>query len=273
MLITKSRRERKRNEKLVDQQKSSILLQLVSAVNYLVWAPGAGGIDTLVALGLGIGCLVGIAAFLFSSDLLLVADTALCSCGMLQLAVSSAERRSLPVETGVTKLVDLDRCYSVSRVPVEGGRELCLYNLHLSAYSSDGSIADEQLRMLLSDMQAEVERGNYVIGGGDFNKDLLPGGSAAYFGVSAEGYTWAQPIRTDLIDATSLTLVAPVDPAAPVASCRNADAPYSPAQLTLTVDGFLVSGNVTVEEATVIDTGFAHSDHNPVSLTFTLNAD
>lgn len=67
----------------------SILLQLVSAVNYLVWAPGAGGIDTLVALGLGMGCLVGIAAFLFSSDLLLVADTALCSCGMLQLAVSS----------------------------------------------------------------------------------------------------------------------------------------------------------------------------------------
>ena len=68
----------------------SILLQLVSAVNYLVWAPGAGGIDTLVALGFGIGCLVGIAAFLFSSDLLLVAGTALYSCGMLQLAVSSA---------------------------------------------------------------------------------------------------------------------------------------------------------------------------------------
>mgnify|MGYP007065425766 FL=1 len=68
----------------------SILLQLVSAVNYLVWASGAGGIDTLVALGLGMGCLVGIAALLFSSDLLLVADTALCSCGMLKLAVSSA---------------------------------------------------------------------------------------------------------------------------------------------------------------------------------------
>ena len=36
----------------------SILLQLVSAVNYLSWAPGAGGIDTLVALGLGLGCLI-----------------------------------------------------------------------------------------------------------------------------------------------------------------------------------------------------------------------
>ena len=170
----------------------------------------------------------------------------------------------------MTKLVDLDRCYSVSRVPAEGGRELCLYNLHLSAYSSDGSIADEQLRMLLSDMQAEVERGNYVIGGGDFNKDLLPGGSAAYFGVSAEEHTWAQPIRTDLIDATSLTLVAPVDPAAPVASCRNADAPYSPAQLTLTVDGFLVSPNVTVLSGEVLDFGFAYSDHNPVRMTIRL---
>ena len=62
----------------------SILLQLVSAVNYLSWAPGAGGIDMLVALGLGLGCLAGIAAFLFSSDLLLVADTALCSCGLLK---------------------------------------------------------------------------------------------------------------------------------------------------------------------------------------------
>ena len=184
--------------------------------------------------------------------------------------IASAARRELPVESGFMKLLDLDRCYSVSRVPVEGGRELCLYNLHLSAYSSDGSIADEQLRMLLSDMQAEVERGNYVIGGGDFNKDLLPGGSAAYFGVSAEEHTWAQPIRTDLIDATSLTLVAPVDPAAPVASCRNADAPYSPAQLTLTVDGFLVSPNVTVLSGEVLDFGFAYSDHNPVRMTICL---
>ena len=45
--------------------------------------------------------------------------------------ISSAVRRSLPIETGVMKLVDLDRCYSVSRVPMENGRELVLYNLHL----------------------------------------------------------------------------------------------------------------------------------------------
>ena len=73
-------------------------------------------------------------------------------------------------------------------------------------------------------------------------------------------------------DGTGISLAAPLDEKNPVPSCRNADAPYHEGQYVLTVDGFLVSGNVTVEEAAVLDTGFAHSDHNPVSLTFTLNA-
>ena len=129
-----------------------------------------------------------------------------CLLTMAGLHVTSAVRRSLPVETGFTKLLDLDRCYSVARVPVENGHELVLYDLHLSAYSSDGTIADEQLELLLADMQAEYEAGNYVVGGGDFNKDLLPGGSTQYFGVNTGDYTWAQPIRTDLIEATDLQL-------------------------------------------------------------------
>ena len=193
-----------------------------------------------------------------------------CLLTMAGLHVTSAVRRSLPVETGFTKLLDLDRCYSVARVPVENGHELVLYGLHLSAYSSDGTIADEQLELLLADMQAEYEAGNYVVGGGDFNKDLLPGGSTQYFGVNTGDYTWAQPIRTDLIEATDLQLIAPVDPEAPVASCRNADGPYAEGQLRLTVDGFLVSPNVEDAESEVIDLGFANSDHNPVRMTFRL---
>ena len=55
-----------------------------------------------------------------------------------------------------------------------------------------------------------------------------------------------------------------------MASCRNADAPYHDGQYLVTVDGFLVSNNVSVSAATVIDMGFAYSDHNPVSMTFTL---
>ena len=188
---------------------------------------------------------------------------------MSKLGIRSAVRRSLPVETGVTKILDLDRCYSVTRIPVSNGKELCLYNLHLSAYTSDGKIADEQLELLLSDMQAEFEAGNYVIGGGDFNKDLL-GNSGEIFGVSTEGYTWAQPIKTELFEGKNLTLVAPLDENDPQPSCRNADAPYHEGQLLLTVDGFLVSDNVTVTGSLVYDTGFAYSDHQPVVMTFTL---
>lgn len=113
----------------------------------------------------------------------------------------------------------------------KNGHELVLYDLHLSAYSSDGTIADEQLELLLADMQAEYEAGNYVVGGGDFNKDLLRAGARQYFGVNTGDYTWAQPIRTDLIEATDIRLIAPVDPEAPVASCRNADGPYQEGQL------------------------------------------
>ena len=60
-----------------------------------------------------------------------------------------------------------------TRIPVAGGGELVLYNLHLSAYTSDGTIAMEQLKLLLEDMQREYDAGNWCVAGGDFNKDLL----------------------------------------------------------------------------------------------------
>ena len=189
-----------------------------------------------------------------------------------KFAATSASRVSLPVETGLTKLLDLDRCYSVTRLPVENGKELCLYTFHLSAYTSDGQIATEQLELLLNDMQAEYEKGNYAIAGGDFNKDLPEGGSEQYFGVSTEGHNWAQPIKRELFENRPLTLCAPIDEEDPVASCRYADGPIHDGQLRVIVDGFIVSDNVSVAEARVLDDGFAHSDHNPVRLSFRLLA-
>ena len=73
--------------------------------------------------------------------------------GMLTLSkfnIESGLRRSLPIEDGFMKFVDLDRCYSVSRITVENGKELVLYTLHLSAYTSDGTIATDQLKMLIT---------------------------------------------------------------------------------------------------------------------------
>ena len=185
--------------------------------------------------------------------------------------IASAARRELPVESGFMKLLDLDRCYSVSRIPTASGKELVLYNLHLSAYTSDGAIATEQLELLCADMLAEYEAGNYCVAGGDFNKDLL-GNSPGIFGVAAgENDTWAQPIPEGTIPA-GLTLVAPFDETAPTASCRTASEPYSiETTFRLTVDGFLVSDNVEVVDSAVLDAGFLYSDHNPVWMDFKLN--
>ena len=167
------------------------------------------------------------------------------------------------------KLVDLDRCYSVSRIPMNE-RELVIFSTHLSAYTSDGTLPNEQLRLLVSDMQSEYEKGNYVICAGDFNKDLLGKGSEI-FNVTNEKYTWAQPIPEGTFDGTNLAVVAPFDEKSPVPSCRNADGPYYKGQYVITPDGFIVSDNVTVVSSAVIDTGFEFSDHNPVIMKFTLD--
>lgn len=195
--------------------------------------------------------------------------------GLLTLSslnIESAVRRSLPIEDSFMKLVDLDRCYSVTRVPAENGKTLCLYNIHLSAYSSDGSIATRQLEVLFEDMKAEYAEGNYIVCGGDFNKDLL-GDSSKIFGISGEEFTWAQSFPFELLP-DGFSIVASLDEENPVPSTRNANAPYDPeTAFVLTIDGYIVSDNVAVISSAVMDEGFTWSDHNPVKMTFSLKSD
>ena len=181
--------------------------------------------------------------------------------------ITSALRRSLPIEEGLSKLIDLDRCYSKNYIEVENGKQLVLYNVHLSAYTTDPSTAENQVKMLNEDMCQELDAGNYVIAGGDMNKDLLID-SSAYFGTSSSE-NWAQPFPTELLNER-LSLIGPLDEDNPVASCRNADDVYTEDSFVLTVDGFIVSDNIAVELALVKDTGFKYSDHNPVYMDFIL---
>ncbi len=167
------------------------------------------------------------------------------------------------------KFLDLDRCYSITRVPVQGGGVLCLFTLHLSAYTSDGEIAVTQLRIMLADMARERAAGNYVIAGGDFNKDILQD-SSRYTGVPGKGYSWAKPFPLDALPE-GFTLIAPFDPEHIVMSCRASDAAYCPGKtFTVTLDAFIVSDNVKSEMCRVIDAGFKNSDHNPIEMRFRL---
>ena len=180
---------------------------------------------------------------------------------------TSAVRRSLPISTSLTKLLDLDRAYTVSRVPVEGGRELVIYNVHTSAYGGSPEIRTAQLTMLLSDMKREYDAGNYCLAGGDFNHDFT-GDSTILFGGSEANYGWAQPFPADLLpEGIRRALDYEGDP---TPSCRNCDVPYSPDCMTLIVDGFLVSDNIEVTAVKNLSSGFAYSDHEPVRLEFVL---
>ncbi len=174
--------------------------------------------------------------------------------------VKSGARRSLPVESFPNNLFDLDRAYSITRVYTEADNWLVLYNLHLSAYTSDGKIVDEQLKMLLEDMRKEYEAGNYVVAAGDFNADLL-GDSSKYFERSEGELTWAKPLNTELIPEGFSLYAATNAP-----SCRNADRAYrgDGTDFVVTIDGMIASDNVQVVSSETIDTGFAYSDHNPV---------
>ena len=185
--------------------------------------------------------------------------------------ITSSVRRSLPISTSFSKFLDLDRCYSVSRVPVEGGRELVLYNVHLSAYGSSDEIRTAQMTMLFEDMQTEYEKGNYCVCGGDFNHDFTGRSTQDLNGGETVDFGWAQPFPVDLLAQYGGIVRADqyTDPT-PKPTCRNCDIPYREGNFTIIVDGFLVSENVEITYLENIVTGFAYSDHNPVRMKFIL---
>lgn len=184
--------------------------------------------------------------------------------------MENSARYSLPVEKGFSRYFDLDRCYTVSKVKTDAGNYLCVFNVHLSAYTRDGTVTNEQIRVLSEHIRREYDAGNYVICGGDFNKNLIGSLSDLFGNQDKEAPIWTTDFPKDLLD-DKISLVAPFDENDPLPSVRNADKPYSSGENYLAlVDGFLVSSNVKVTRTEVVNTGFAYSDHNPVVMRFTL---
>ena len=183
--------------------------------------------------------------------------------------IESGIRRSLPVENSINKYFDLDRAYSVSVIKTDNGRELVLYNVHLSAYTSDGKIAEDQLKILSEDMLGQYQKGNYIIAAGDFNKDML-GDSSKYFERPDGEYNWAAPFNNALLPREITSYSGSNAP-----TCRNADSAFKGdgTDFVLSVDGVLVSDNIEVLSCETVDTSFAYSDHNPIYLKFVLKTE
>ena len=192
--------------------------------------------------------------------------------GLLTLSespINSAVRRSLPITTDIKKLLDLDRCYSVIGIPVENGKDLMIYNTHMSAYGTNGGLLEQQLNMIFEDMKAEYDNGNYVICGGDFNHDFLGNSKEIFNDEVPEQYSWAAEFPDELIPE-HFSKVTDYASGVTVPSCRNCDKPAGPDCFTVTVDGFIVSDNVETTFVDVVDNQFLYSDHNPVEMKFKL---
>jgi endonuclease/exonuclease/phosphatase family metal-dependent hydrolase len=194
--------------------------------------------------------------------------------------VNSAERLSLPViESFPHKFFDLDRCFMVTRFPVSGADagenpgsadaegELVVINVHLSTFESGNKVHGEQLKRLAEVMEEEAAKGNWVIVGGDWNQ-CFPGSADAFTG-RMETPSWAKPLdEAALPEGFSLVTA---DNADVVATCRDSSIPWTPGVSYETIiDGWIVSENVSAASENV-DAGYEASDHNPVSLTFTLS--
>ena len=179
-----------------------------------------------------------------------------------------SERRSYPVDNSfITKFTDLDRCFSLMRLPVDNGHELVLINSHMSAYDEGGKIRAQQLELLNSVMDEEYMAGNYVIVGGDFNHAL---GEAVAEGFPSEQKfpSWVSILAQE--DIAEGMRIQRAENELEVPTCRGADIAYTKGvNYTTVVDGFLVSDNIKAE-AENIDVDFAYSDHNPVKLEFEL---
>jgi endonuclease/exonuclease/phosphatase family metal-dependent hydrolase len=173
---------------------------------------------------------------------------------------TSAERIQLPGEYGwPTKTFQLDRCALRQTIPVKGGKELVVYNVHFSAYDVHGSIRGQQMAKMKELIMEDYAAGRYVVVGADWNQ-------------TPPGFDWFRmnpTVRTTQLPFAIGFEFMPTgwqyafDPS--VASNRSSAAPYDRFKARRKViDFFLLSPNLRIKEVRGIEQEFRYSDHQPV---------
>ena len=199
--------------------------------------------------------------------------------------IEAAYRKEYTISDTLSKLFDIDRCFSVSIINTENGKKLYIVNSHMSAYDKGGTIREKQMNELNEFLNACKNSGDYVIVGGDFNHDLIT--NNPQYNYNSDNKAFANVLRdpdwlaayfnesgnSPLIDGYS---VAAADNAP---TCRNNDIAWNP-DLTFkcVVDGFIISDNIeiTANYNVVTKNGnlnidcFAYSDHQPAYIEFKL---
>lgn len=174
------------------------------------------------------------------------------------------ERIALPgVYPYPQRLFHLKRCVLLHRLPLDGGdRSLYLMNVHLSAFDPGGEFRRRQLEMIRTIALDLHNQGHYVVAGGDWNS-TFPGVTRDLFApwTSAEKHLqWIQPVPDDLFPQGWRWAWDRRNP-----TVRTNERPYRRGEnFTTIIDGFLLSPNVDLVSVQTVETGFCHTDHQPV---------
>ena len=200
--------------------------------------------------------------------------------------IQSAKRYEYTISDSLSKLFDLDRCFSEIIVDIEGSdKKLHIVNSHMSAYDKGGVIRAKQIEELNAYMKECQEKGDYVVIGGDYNHDLItynPDFSYTKdnipFYVNKKAPDWVSYFydengTSEFIDGYSI-VTSDNNP-----TCRNNDMEWEPGKtFTCVVDGYIVSNNIEIVYIENVQTKqgnkgydrFAYSDHEPVYMQFKL---
>ena len=200
-------------------------------------------------------------------------------------SIKEANRYEYTISDSLSKLFDIDRCFSVSNVKVENGKTLYVINSHMSAYDKGGVIRQTQIQELNDFISNCLNEGNYVIVGGDFNHDLLTNNPEFNYDMNN------RPFENKLKDPDWLSAYFDENKKSPlvdgfrvvasdnVPTCRNNDIEWDPSlTFKCVVDGFVVSNNIEIVTHYNVETkdgklgldGFSYSDHEPAYIEFKL---
>jgi endonuclease/exonuclease/phosphatase family metal-dependent hydrolase len=173
--------------------------------------------------------------------------------------ISAATRHAL-TSPAVALGVRLQNFHAVAaRLRSESGPDWVVFNIHMPAFDG-GELRRQQLVEVLRLLEAEYEKGSYVVAGGDWNLRLA---TTAFDHTTKERHkSWVRDLPSEV---TPPGWSWAVDPSVP--TNRTLEQPYRPGvNYTSVIDGFLVSPNAEILDVETLDLGFASSDHNPVRL-------
>jgi endonuclease/exonuclease/phosphatase family metal-dependent hydrolase len=162
----------------------------------------------------------------------------------------------------------LDRCLIYSKYKIPGGKYLVVLNTHNSAFDDAAELREVEGYIIKSIMLEEYAKGNYVIAGGDWNRNppLFDGEKFIDKNISCT----VEPAMDTAFLPKGWQWV--FDPTLP--TNRSVTTAYEKGTTETTIiDYFAVSPNLEVIANRTLADDFEFSDHQPVFITVKMKAD